>query len=313
MSTVTPSESTESGSRPHKWSARTTLRALRHRNFQLFFAGQMISLTGTWMQNIAQDWRVYRLTVSSLLLGLVAFMNLIPVLILAPLAGIVADRFNRRRTVILAQTLSMLLSLVLAILTLTGLIQVWEILILTTLLGSVIAFDIPARQAFLMDMVGREDLFNAIALNSSMFNAARIVGPAVAGALVAWIGEGWCFFVNGVSYLAVIAGLSMMQLGSQTSHLPAGSAFEHIVEGFRFARRTAPIRSLLLMVGLVSLVAMPYTVLMPIFAANVLNGGAGALGLLMGAMGVGALLGSLVLASTQNGEGAGRWVWTAGV
>src|SRR3990170_2897418 len=148
MSTVTPSESTESGSRPHKLSARTTLRALRHRNFQLFFAGQMISLTGTWMQNIAQDWLVYRLTGSSLLLGLVAFMNLIPVLILAPLAGIVADRFNRRRTVILTQTLSMLLSLVLAILTLTGLIQVWEILILTTLLGIVIAFDIPARQAF---------------------------------------------------------------------------------------------------------------------------------------------------------------------
>jgi MFS family permease len=312
---VTSPESAEptAPSSPPKLSVRTTLRALRHRNFQLFFGGQMISLTGTWMQNIAQDWLVYRLTGSSLLLGLVAFMNLIPVLILAPVAGIVADRLNRHRTVILTQALSMLLGLTLAILTLSGLIRVWEILVLTTLLGMVIAFDIPARQAFLMDMVGREDLFNAIALNSSMFNAARIIGPAFAGLLVAWIGEGWCFFANGVSYLGVIGGLLMMRLPPQTSHLPAGSAFEHIVEGFRFARHTAPVRSLLLMVGMVSLVAMPYTVLMPIFAASVLHGGARGLGLLMGATGLGALLGSLTLASKRNVRGLGRWVWTAGV
>jgi MFS family permease len=185
--------------------------------------------------------------------------------------------------------------------------------VLTTLLGTVIAFDIPARQAFLMDMVGREDLLNAIALNSSMFNAARIIGPAVAGLLVAWIGEGWCFFANGVSYLGVIGGLFMMRLPPQTSHLSTGSAFEHIVEGFRFARRTAPVRSLLLMVGLVSLVAMPYTVLMPIFAAGILQGGARGLGLLMGATGMGALLGSLTLASKRNVRGLGRWIWTAGV
>jgi MFS family permease len=296
----------------HKLGVGTTLRALRHRNFQLFFSGQMISLTGTWMQNIAQDWLVYRLTGSSLLLGTVAFMNLIPVLILAPIAGIVADRFNRHRTVILTQSLSMILGLILAILTLSGLIRVWEIMVLTTLLGTVIAFDIPARQAFLMDMVGREDLFNAIALNSSMFNAARIIGPAIAGALVAWIGEGWCFFANGVSYLAVIGGLSMMRLGPQTSQLQAGSAMDHIVEGFRFARRTAPVRLLLLMVGMVSLVAMPYTVLMPIFAAGILHGGAKGLGLLMGATGLGALLGSLTLASKSDVRGLGRWVWIAG-
>jgi MFS family permease len=315
MDAVTPSEHVEPGapSLSQKLSVRTTLRALRHRNFQLFFSGQMISLTGTWMQNIAQDWLVYRLTGSSLLLGTVAFMNLIPVLILAPVAGIVADRFNRHRIVILTQSLAMVLGLILAVLTLSGLIRVWEIMVLTTLLGTVIAFDIPARQAFLMDMVGREDLFNAIALNSSMFNAARIIGPAIAGALVAWIGEGWCFFANGVSYGAVIAGLAMMQLGPHTSHLPAGSAFEHIREGFRFARRTAPVYSLLLMVGMVSLVAMPYTVLMPIFAAGVLHGGARGLGLLMGATGLGALLGSLTLASKRDVRGLGRWVWIAGV
>jgi MFS family permease len=265
------------------------------------------------MQNIAQDWLVYRLTGSSLLLGLVAFMNLIPVLILAPVAGIVADRLNRHRIVILTQSLAMILGLTLAILTLSGMIRVWEILILTTLLGIVIAFDIPARQSFLMDMVGREDLFNAIALNSSMFNAARIIGPAFAGALVAWIGEGWCFFANGVSYLAVIAGLLLMRLPPQVSHLPEGSMFDHMTEGFRFARRTAPVRSLLLMVGMVSLVAMPYTVLMPIFAATILQGGARGLGLLMGATGVGALLGSLTLASKKNVRGLGSWVWSAGV
>jgi MFS family permease len=316
MDSVTPSEAAQQQSSPsssRRLSLRTTLRALRHRNFRLFFGGQIISLTGTWMQNIAQDWLVYRLTGSSLLLGVVAFMNLIPVLILAPVAGIVADRFNRHRTVILTQTLSMLLGLVLAILTLTGLIRVWEIMVLTTLLGTVIAFDIPARQAFLMDMVGREDLFNAIALNSSMFNAARIIGPALAGALVAWIGEGWCFFANGVSYLAVIAGLMMMHLEHQVQHLPTGSALDHMIEGFRFARRTAPVRSLLLLVGMVSLVAMPFTVLMPIFADRILHGGARGLGLLMGATGLGALLGSLALASRQSVRGLGSWVWAAGV
>ena len=316
MDSVTPSELAQQQSPPsssRKLGLRTTLRALRHRNFRLFFGGQMISLTGTWMQNIAQDWLVYRLTGSSLKMGVVAFMNLIPVLILAPVAGIVADRFNRQRTVILTQTLSMLLGLVLAILTLTGLIGFWEILVLTTLLGTVIAFDIPARQAFLMDMVGREDLFNAIALNSSMFNAARIIGPAIAGGLVAWIGEGWCFFANGISYLAVIAGLMMMHLDPQAQHLPTGSALDHIIEGFRFARRTAPVRSLLLLVGMVSLVAMPYTVLMPIFADRILHGGAGGMGLLVGATGLGALLGSLALASRRNVQGLGTWVWMAGV
>jgi MFS family permease len=292
---------------------RTTLRALRHRNFQLFFSGQLISLIGTWMQSIAQDWLVYRLTGSALLLGVVAFMGHIPVLILSPVTGIVADRFDRRRTIVLTQITSMMLALILAALTLTGIVRVWEILVLATLLGVVTAFDVPARQSFLMDMVGREDLLNAIALNSSMFNAARMIGPAVAGVLVASIGEGWCFFANGVSYVAVIAGLLMMRLTSQMPPQPAGSVIQHMTEGFRFARSTTPVRALLLLVGMVSLVGMPFTVLMPIFADRILHGGPQGLGLLMGATGVGALLGGLTLASKRSVQGLGRWVWTAAV
>ena len=314
MEAVPPTEHTSRmrsfTGKPSGW---TTVRALRHRNFQLFISGQMISLTGTWMQNIAQDWLVYRLTGSALLLGTVAFLNQIPVLILAPLAGMVADRYNRHRIVIFTQASAMILGLTLAILTLSGLVRVWEIMVLATLLGVVLAFDVPARQSFLMDMVGRDDLLNAIALNSSMFNAARIIGPAIAGILVAWIGEGWCFFANGVSYLAVIAGLLMMKLEAPTLHPPIGTAFEHILEGFRFARRTAPVFTLLVMLGVVSLMAMPFPVLMPIFAANVLRGGAASLGLLMGATGLGALLGSLTLASKRKIQGLGRWVWISGI
>ncbi|MGD0182950.1 MAG: MFS transporter, partial [Terriglobales bacterium] len=184
-----------------------TLRALRHRNFQLFFSGQLISLIGTWMQSMAQAWLVYRLTGSSLLLGSVGFASQFPVFLVAPLGGIVADRHNRQRVVIGTQIASMILALILALLTLTGRVQVWHIFVLAALLGVVNAFDIPGRQAFLVDMVGKEDLMNAIALNSSMFNGARIIGPAIAGILVAKIGEGWCFFANGISYIAVIVGL----------------------------------------------------------------------------------------------------------
>jgi len=290
---------------------RTTLRALRHRNFRLFFSGQLISLIGTWMQNIAQDWLVFRLTGSPLLLGLVAFLGQIPVLLLSPVAGIVADRRSRHRTVITTQSLSMVLGLTLAALTLGKVVRVWEIIVLASLLGTVNAFDIPARQAFLIDMVGREDLLNAIALNSSMFNGARIIGPAIAGILVASIGEGWCFFANGVSYIAVIAGLMMMRLTQRMALQEHGSAIENIIEGFRFARHTAPVRALLLMVGVVSFAAMPYTVLMPVFVGHVLHGGARQLGLLMGATGLGALAGALTLASKTHVRGLGRWVWVA--
>ncbi len=284
-----------------------TLRALRHRNFQLFFGGQLISLIGTWMQSVAQAWLVYRLTGSSLLLGSVGFASQFPVFLAAPFGGIVADRHNRRRVVIATQIASMLLAFVLAALTLTRAVQVWHIFVLAALLGVVNAFDIPGRQSFLVDMVGKEDLMNAIALNSSMFNGARIVGPAIAGILVAKIGEGWCFFANAVSYIAVIIGLLMMRVQPR-SHRRPGSPLAHIIEGFRFVRHTGPIRALLLLLGLVSLVVMPYTVLMPVFADEILHSGARGLGILMGATGVGALLGALTLATRSGVRGLGRWV-----
>jgi MFS family permease len=283
-----------------------TVRALRHRNFQLFFAGQMVSLIGTWMQTVAQSWLVYRITGSTLLLGTVGFASQIPVFLIAPIGGTVADRSNRHRVVIATQAASMVLAFLLAVLTLTHRIQVWQIMLLAAGLGIVNAFDIPARQAFLMDMVGREDLMNAIALNSSMFNGARIIGPAVAGILVAWVGEGWCFFANSVSYIAVIAGLLMMKLPPPVDLANAGSPVEHILEGFRFVARAAPLRSLLLLLGLVSLVGTPYSVLMPVFANQILHGGAKELGWLMGATGVGALLGALSLATRAGLKGLGK-------
>jgi MFS family permease len=285
-----------------------TLRALRHRNFQLFFGGQLISLIGTWMQSMAQAWLVYRITGSSLLLGSVGFASQFPVFLVAPLGGIVADRYNRQRVVICTQVASMILALALAFLTLTGRVHVWHIFVLAALLGVVNAFDIPGRQAFLVDMVGKEDLMNAIALNSSMFNGARIVGPAIAGILVAKLGEGWCFFGNGVSYIAVIVGLMMMRVQRPARRPSTASPWAHIIEGFSFVRQTAPIRAILLLLGLVSLVAMPYTILMPVFADKVLHGGARGLGILMGATGVGALLGALTLAARTGVHGLGRWV-----
>jgi MFS family permease len=284
------------------------LRALRHRNYRLFFCGQLISLIGTWMQMVAQSWLVYRLTGSAVLLGFVGFASQIPVFLLAPLGGSVADHHNRHRIVIATQTSAMLLAFVLAAVTLTRYVHVWHIFVLASLLGVVNAFDIPARQAFVVDMVGREDLINAIALNSSMINGARIVGPAVAGVLVAAVGEGWCFLVNAISYLAVIAGLLMMRLAAQLRTQRNGSAISSIIEGFRYVKHTRPIRALLLLLGLVSLMGMPYAVLMPIFADRILHGGPSGLGLLMGAAGFGALVGGVVLAAKKGIRGLGRWV-----
>jgi MFS family permease len=283
-------------------------RALRHRNFRLFFCGQVISLIGTWMQSIAQAWLVYRLTRSSLLLGLVGFSGQIPVLLFAPLGGLLADRYSRRRTVIATQTASMLLAFILAALTLLEHIQVWEVMLLAALLGVVNAFDIPARQAFIIEMVVPEDLINAIALNSAMFNGARIMGPAVAGITVAAIGEGWCFFANGVSYIAVIVGLLLMVVTPRERSRRMASGLESVLEGFRFVMHTGPIRALLLLLGLVSLTGMPYAVLMPIFADKILHSDARGLGLLMGSTGVGALAATLVLAAQREVHGLGRWI-----
>jgi MFS family permease len=282
-------------------------RALRHRNFQLFFSGQLISLIGTWMQSVSQSWLVYKLTGSGLLLGAVGFASQIPIFLFAPLGGITADRVNRRYIVISTQVAAMLLAFALAALTLLHRVQVWHVFVLASLLGIVNAFDIPGRQSFLVDMVGKEDLMNAIALNSSMFNGARVIGPAIAGILVAKIGEGWCFFANATSYIAVIIGLLLMRVHSP-ARASMASPLEHMLEGFRFVNRTAPIRALLLLLGLVSLVATPSVVLMPIFADKILHGGAKGLGILMGATGVGALLGTLTLAFREGVKGLGRWV-----
>jgi MFS family permease len=285
-----------------------TLRTLRYRNMQLFFSGQSISLVGTWMQNVAQAWLVYRLTGSSVLLGLVSFAGQIPVFLAAPLAGIVADRFRRHRVVIATQTTSMLLAFALAALTLTGTVRIWHIFVLAALGGVANAFDIPARQALIVDMVSREDLMNAIALNSSMFNASRVLGPAVAGLLVASIGEGWCFFANGVSYIAVIVGLLFIRVAAHKPVKQPGTPLEDVIEGFRFVIGSPPIHYLMILLGILSLTGMPITVLMPIFADRILHGGARGLGVLMGASGIGALAGALLLASRQSVKGLGRWV-----
>jgi MFS family permease len=278
------------------------------------------------MQTVAQSWLVYRLTGSGFQLGAVGFCSQIPVFLVAPLGGIVADRSNRKHVVIGTQIASMLLAFALAALTLTHAIdhRVWLIYVLAAMLGVVNAFDIPGRQSFLVDMVGREDLMNAIALNSSMFNGARVIGPAVAGVLVARLGEGWCFFVNGASYIAVIIGLLMMNVHAPARVSAHTSPWDHIVEGFQFVNRTAPIRALMILLGLVSLCGMPYVVLMPLFADKILHHGgqelasligshdlgAVRLGILMGTAGVGALLGALTLAFRSGVKGLGTWVST---
>ncbi|MBV8265090.1 MAG: MFS transporter, partial [Planctomycetaceae bacterium] len=298
----------EAGVQPPASGRIPALRALASRNYRLFFAGQLVSLIGTWMQSVAQSWLVYRLSGSPVLLGLVSFAGQIPVFLLAPVGGSLADCRDRHRIIVTTQSASMALAMILAGLTLGGQVQIGHVFVLATLLGVVNAFDIPARQAFLVDMVGRDDLISAIALNSSMFNGARIVGPAMAGVLVAAVGEGWCFFANGLSYLAVLAGLLAMRLEVRPRSPRAGSPLAHVVEGFGFVARTAPIRDLLGLLGLISLMGTPYAVLMPIFADQILHGGAKELGLLMGASGLGALLGALVLASRRGVRGLGRWV-----
>jgi MFS family permease len=283
------------------------LRALRHRNYKLFFGGQLISLVGTWMQAVAESWLVFRLTGSSTLLGATAFANQIPVFLFATIGGTVADRANRRSILIVTQTVSMVLPFILAILTLTHHVRVWHVFVLAACLGIVNAFDIPARQSFVVDMVGREDLLNAIALNSSMVNGARVLGPSVAGLLVAAVGEGWCFLLNAISYIAVITGLALMRVPARELQVERRPMHDPTA-GFRFVARTAPVRALMLLLGIVSFSGMPYAVLMPIFAEHILHGGARGLGILMGCSGLGALAGTLTLATRSGVRGLGRWV-----
>ncbi len=283
------------------------LRALRSRNYRLFFSGQTVSLVGTWMTRVATAWLVYRLTGSALLLGVVSFAGQIPAFFLAPPAGVWVDRWNRHRTLVVTQILSMAQSFALAALALTGVIQVWHIIALALFQGIINAFDMPTRQAFVIQMVERrEDLGNAIALNSSMVNLARLVGPAVAGVVIAIVGEGWCFLIDGVSYMAVIASLLAMRATTEQPRRRRRNAWQEFSEGWHYVRDSKAIRSLLLIMGLVSLMGMPYTVLMPIFASRILHGGANTLGFLMSASGVGALAGALILALRKTVLGLGR-------
>ena len=284
------------------------LRAFRSRNYRLFVAGQLVSLIGTWMQSVAQSWLIYRLTGSAALLGLIGFAGQIPIFILAPFGGVIADRVNRHRVLIATQSVMMLLAFALAVLTLEGFVRVWHIFVLASMLGVANAFDIPARQAFLVEMVGREDIVNAIALSSSMMNGARIVGPAVAGIVVAAVGEGWCFLLNGISYVAVIAALLLMHISPRKDVHPRVSTWHSLVEGFSFAWHTRPVRALLLLLGLVSVMGMPYTVLMPIIADRTLHGGPDAYGLLMSASGTGALAGAAILTLRRHIRGLGQWI-----
>jgi MFS family permease len=277
----------------------------------LYFAGQLISLIGTWMQTVAQAWLVYRLTGSELLLGMVGFTSQIPVLLLAPIGGAVADRLPRRTIMVITQSLATVQAFVLAALTLTGTVHVWHVLVLAGLLGLVNAFDIPTRQSFVVELVGKADLQNAIALNSSMFNGARMVGPAVAGLTVAAVGEGWCFFLNGVSYLAVIAGLLLIRLQRRPVPPQRASLLQNLAEAADYIRGKAPVRLLLIMLAISALMGMPYQVLMPIFAQDVLHAGPRGLGWLMSAAGVGALGAALLLATKRHVAGLERWVGRA--
>ena len=290
----------------HGWEF--TFRALKYRNFRIFFFGQMTSLIGTWMQTVAQSWLVYRLTNSPAQLGGVGFCSQIPILLLATVGGMVADRYDRRRILLSTQAISMVLALVLSALTLSGRIQVWHIYLMVICLGIVNAFDIPGRQAFVVELVGKADMPNAIALNSSAFNGARILGPALAGILLDEIGEGWCFALNGLSFLAVLLSLMAMRLEPRTYQGTKDSLGEQMRQGFRYVLQARPVLYLLLLLGIVSLTAMPATVLMPIFADQILFGGPRGLGLLMGASGVGAVCGALTLASREGLKGLGGWV-----
>ncbi|MDA8242817.1 MAG: MFS transporter [Elusimicrobia bacterium] len=280
------------------------MRAFKYRNYRLFFGGQGISLIGTWMQRIAMSWLVYRLTGSAMLLGVVGFCGQIPTFLLSPIAGVLADRFDRHRILLATQTLAMLQAMTMAWLTLSGRVQVWHIIAISSFLGLVNAFDIPARQSFVIDMVERkEDLGNAIALNSSMFNGARLVGPSVAGVLIGLTGEGVCFLLDGVSYLAVIAALLAMKVPAPKPK-PAGEpVLRRLRDGFGYAFGFAPIKFIILLLALTSLTGMPYTVLMPVYVKQVLHGGPGTLGFLMAFSGAGALLSAVVLASRRSAAG----------
>ena len=286
---------------------KSTLRALRYRNYRLYFGGQGISLTGSWMQQVAMGWLVYRLTGSAFYLGLVAFFAQVPVIFMSPLSGVMADRWNRMHIMLVAQFLAMTQALVLALLMFSKVIRPWHLLPLAFFLGLANALDAPARHSFIVQIVERkEDLGNAIALNSAMFNGARLVGPPVAGILVALTGEGICFLLNGVSYLAVIFALLAMKFKTEKKIARKIQFWPQLREGFSYTFGFRPIRLIILLIAWVSLVGVSYVTLMPVFVRRILNGGPHSLGFLMGAAGCGALLGALALASRKSSRGIER-------
>jgi len=293
---------------PQRSGVRFALRALRHRNYRLFFSGQLVSLVGTWMTNVATSWLVYRLTGSPFLLGAVSFASQIPNFVLGPVAGVLVDRWERRRVLVCTQVLAMLQSAALAALTLGHWITVVEVLFLAAVQGLINAFDMPARQAFVVEMIeDRADLPNAIALNSSMFNAARLLGPSIGGVIIAAIGEGWCFAGDALSYVAVIAALLAMRVRPRPQRMRGDTRVAgELREGWRYVVGSPAIRAILILLGTVSLFGMPYAVLMPVFASRVLHGGPHTLGFLMAATGVGALVGAIYLATRTSVLGLGR-------
>lgn len=283
---------------------KITFRALRYRNYRLFFGGQSISLIGTWLQQIAMSWLVYRITNSVLLLGVVGFSSQFPIFLCTPFAGVLSDRWNKRYMLIATQSLAMVQAFILSILVLTHTILVWHIIVLSIFLGIINGFDMPARQSFVVEMVEkREDLSNAIALNSAMFNGARFIGPSIGGILIALIGEGICFLLNGISYIAVIVALFLMKINLKLPKRENAKFLEGLQEGFYFTFGFLPVRSIILLVALISLTALPYSVLMPVFARDILHGGAHTLGFLMASVGAGALTGAMYLASRKSVQG----------
>jgi len=291
---------------------RHLFRALSSGNYRLFFFGQGISLVGTWIQGVAQAWLVYKMTNSVFLLGLVGFLGQIMVFVFGPIAGVIADRMNRHRVLVITQTAALLQAFALAFVVLTHTVQVWHIMVLSVLLGLINSFDMPVRQSFVVDMVEKkEDMGNAIALNSSLVNSARLIGPSIAGVLIAAFGEGICFFLNGVSYIAVIASLIMMKMTPRMVHTHKSHVFRDLKEGIHYVAHFPPIKYILLMLASISLIAAPYMVLMPVYARDIMKGGPQTLGWLMSSAGCGALLGALYLASRKNVVGLLRMIVTA--
>ncbi len=285
------------------------LRALGHRNYRLYFGGQSLSLVGTWITRVAVGWLTWRLTRSPALLGLVAFSGQIGTFLLGSFAGVWVDRLDRYRVLLVTQVLACVQSFALAALAIPGWIQVWHIVALQLLQGAINAFDIPARQSFLVEMIeDRADLSNAIALNSTMVNAARLVGPSIAGVLIAWVGEGWCFLLDGATYFAIVGSLLAMRVAHRPRPATKQKVLRDLFDGFHYAFGFPPIRAVLILLAVTSLTGMPYTALLPVLAAKTLGGDAHTLGFLMGATGVGALSGAILLASRTTVVGLGRWV-----